>query len=968
MVLVLAFSSPGATGGGGEALGLGYSAFINVGYVNLNSLVNKISSVEFTLSSKCIDVLGVGETWLTQEVTDPFIAINNYKIVRKDNPSRVRKHGVAVYVRNGLKYEEIACDLKNVVVIRLSDQDVHIVTIYRPPSYDAEDNTQLINFLFTFCRNKEVVLLGDFNLPTLRWEQEDPAEAYILPTDQMFLDLFTDLGLWQAVREPTNFPSCSIIDLCLLSHPERLGTLSVEPPLPSCSHGVVLMSYTFQEPIPPSRAVTKRIWNKGNYQQIRLRLEEYDWDLEFAGLGTQEMYNRFLTIINHLVDRFVPTEGQRDNKPPWTLNPPRQLRREKSYLFDRYKAVRSSLGRRHQTTLDAWREFSDANMAIKNFARKSQEEYERKVASQLKTNPKRFHAYLRHRRVGRPTVGPLKVDDGTITDDPLAMSEHFARSFAGVFESDLPPRPAANQTANTILEEIVVSAADVEREIKTLDMNTSMGADGIHPRLLVMCGSCVSYPLSLIYNSSLREGVLPLEWLSSKISPIYKKGPRTDSLNYRPVAITSVPCKVLEKIIVRHLKQYLEENSLLSEHQYGFRSKHSTIDQLILTYDDVTRDVDEGRMVDIIFFDFSKAFDKVRHGILLNKLSDLGICDQLVRWIERFLVDRRMHVAIHGVESRGYRVTSGVPQGSVLGPVLFLIYVNHVVHRLTSPYKIFADDIKLYICSMPRNPSTGIAELQADIDTLVATSSSWGLEMNASKCACLRLGPRSLGECTRGVSPYKVGAENIPFSAAHSDLGVKVDRKLKFHDHIRATAGACNALATNIFSSTICRDPDFVLTTYKTLVRPKLEYGSTIWNLGYLGDLRSLERVQKRWTREIRGLESLPYSERLRCLDLFSIQGRLLRADMILVWKIFSGDCAIAPEQIFVLNRSSRRGHDRKLFLPRSNLEIRKRFFSVRVVKQWNALSAETVAAPSLSSFKKLLHRDLAQKLFDYTE
>ena len=292
--------------------------------------------------------------------------------------------------------------------------------------------------------------------------------------------------------------------------------------------------------------------------------------------------------------------------------------------------------------------------------------------------------------------------------------------------------------------------------------------------------------------------------------------------------------------------------------------------------------------------------------------------------------------------------------------------MNHVVHRLSCRYKIFADDIKLYLSSAPNAPSVGSGPLQQDIDMLVTTGASWGLVMNTDKCVCLRFGPRSLGDCSAGSSPYSVGGVRIKFSRTHSDLGVKVDRNLKFHDHIRETAGACNGITTNLFTSTACREPNFLLSIYKMHVRHKLEYGSQIWNLGYLGDLRSLERVQRRWTRGMRGLEALPYSERLQRLGLFSVQGRLLRADLIQTWKIFSGHCAISPVQVFQLDRSSRRGHSRKIFLPRANLEIRRRFFSIRVIPFWNSLSEDAVSAPTLTIFKSFLHRDLGQQLFDY--
>ena len=240
--------------------------------------------------------------------------------------------------------------------------------------------------------------------------------------------------------------------------------------------------------------------------------------------------------------------------------------------------------------------------------------------------------------------------------------------------------------------------------------------------------------------------------------------------------------------------------------------------------------------------------------------------------------------------------------------------------------------------------------------------------MNTTKCTSLRFGPRTLLNCSRGDSPYNIQGQIIQFSESHSDLGIIVDRNLKFHQHIRSVANSCNAISTNLFSSVLCRDENFIMEVFTTLIRPKMEYGSTVWSLGYLGDLRTLERVQRRWTKRINGLENLPYSDRLLHLNLFSVQGRLLRADMICTWKIFSGMCAISPEQIFTRDLSTRRGHSRKLFLPRTNKYIRKRFFSIRVIHPWNSLSEEAVSASSLTQFKFFLHRDLGQRLYEYAD
>ena len=217
------------------------------------------------------------------------------------------------------------------------------------------------------------------------------------------------------------------------------------------------------------------------------------------------------------------------------------------------------------------------------------------------------------------------------------------------------------------------------------------------------------------------------------------------------------------------------------------------------------------------------------------------------------------------------------------------------------------------------------------------------------------------------MSPYTASGTQLRFVESHSDLGIEVGRKLKFHGHVRKRVAVAGALTTNILSSTLCREADFLLNIYVSHIRPQLEYGSQLWNQDYIGDTTLVERIQRRWTREIAGIGHLPYEERLRALDLYSIRGRLLRADLILVYKIFHGMCALSPRSFFEPAPSTvTRGHPMKIRVQQCRLDVRKRFFSNRVVAAWNSLSAEAVQATSINSFKSHLHRELGEQLYQF--
>ena len=423
----------------------------------------------------------------------------------------------------------------------------------------------------------------------------------------------------------------------------------------------------------------------------------------------------------------------------------------------------------------------------------------------------------------------------------------------------------------------------------------------------------------------------------------------------------------MERIVCGTLRSYLETNSILTNNQFGFRSGKSTVDQLLLVYNIVSKNLDLGGVTDVVLFDFSKAFDVVCHDLLIDKLKLIGLEGNLLDWVSSFLLDRLMRVCVKDQISQPRSVLSGVPQGSVLRPLLFLVYVNSIASQLSSDYKIFADDLKLYACVVHAPGTTSLsstAQVQTDIDTLHSTAASWGLKMNSKKCAVLRF---SKNRASAVPPVYFIDGHHIPSVESHVDLGVTVDCHLKFHEHARSVVHKASGLAQSFLRSTVCRSREFMLFLLITHLRPVLEYGSCVWNTGYLEDLRTLENVQRRWTKQIEGLSTLSYADRLRSLNLYSCQGRLMRADLIQCWKIFNGKSCITPVDLFCLPPQARtRGHCHRIFPTCTRSDVRKRFFTVRCIAAWNSLPAEAVCAPDVTSFKGMLEAHARERLFAF--
>ena len=365
--------------------------------------------------------------------------------------------------------------------------------------------------------------------------------------------------------------------------------------------------------------------------------------------------------------------------------------------------------------------------------------------------------------------------------------------------------------------------------------------------------------------------------------------------------------------------------------------------------------------MDAIYLDFQKAFDTVPHKRLVSKLESYGIKGEVKSWIANFLHKRTQRVSVNGHVSKWSEVTSGIPQGSVLGPVLFVIFINDLPDAIRSVVRIFADDTKMYgVATTSEDRET----VQADIDRLSKWSEDWQLRFNTSKCSVMHFGHNN----TKAVYQMKDNngeLKDLKESEMEKDLGLYVDNKLSFHHHVDETVKKANRTLGLIKRTFVSRDQLIVKKLYTTMVRPILEYGNAPRIHQYAGDIDKVEKVQRRATKMCPTLKDLPYEERLRAMSLPSMYYRRERGDMIQVYKIMTDRDRIDQQKLLPLNTDSRtRGHNLKLTKRHGRLNIRKFSFGLRVVNITNELPERVVNAKDVNDFKGLLDKHWSYRQF----
>ena len=590
--------------------------------------------------------------------------------------------------------------------------------------------------------------------------------------------------------------------------------------------------------------------------------------------------------------------------------------------------------------------YKEALNAATTEIRQYKRSYEQKLACNIKNDSKSFYAYVRSKQNVQDKVGPLEDSAGNIISQGFLMAEDLNGYFSSVFTkediSSLPVADAKFQGAKSdYLGPLVVTPELVAKAMKN---NKSPGVDGIPPKLLMETVEQISIPLARVFNLSLKEGVVPFEWKEANIISLFKKGSRNKSENYRPVSLTSVICKLLERLIKDHMVDFLVKHKLLNSSQHGFLKARSCLTNMLCFLEEITKWIDVGSPVDIIYLDFQKAFDKVPHQRLLLKLKAHGIGDSITDWIEQWLTDRRQRVVVDGEVSKWKSVLSGVPQGSVLGPILFLIYINDLDDNITSNVLKFADDTKLF---RKVNTDGDKQHLQNDLDRLMKWSEKWQMLFNFGKCKCLHTGHGNLNV------NYKMGDTVLGTTVKEKDLGVTISADMKVSEQCGFAASKGNQILGLIRRNITCKGKKLIIPLYKAIVRPHFEYCIQARRPYRKKDIDTLERIQRRATKMIPELRDLSYEKRLKECGLTTLETRRLRGDQIEVFKILNGYENIDRNMFFSLKKDSRtRGHEVKLVKDQCRLDIRKHSFSQRTINEWNKLSTDCVTASSVNMFK----------------
>ncbi len=926
-------------------------------YTNADAITNKFDELKVLIElhkPKIIAVTEVKPKNLAAPLTKASLKLDGFEIFPNKQCFTTSGRGVSVYISEDLVAStkeviyEMGAESVWVNIINKDLSTTKVGCIYRSPNANEECNAALCQSMSALNQeDSDLIIVGDFNHPEVDWASSTCHKDEDHPAS-IFLEAVRDGLLTQHVKEPTRWrekQTPNTLDLILTNKEGLVSDIKVNAPLGKSDHGIITFKIHCTKVI-QTKASPRYLYNKANYDQIRTELN-VNWDHLMNGKDALQCWDIFKSELEKTSRNNIPRTTENNGKarrPLWMNQSALTKVKKKHAAWNRY--LRTKDGHDYQM-------FARARNQAKWECQKARRAFEMNVAKQAKKNPKAFWQYVNSKRKYRDNVADLNINGGSATTDQqkaYALSDFYKKVFT---QEDINSNPYFEERqVDSALDDINFTQKDVEDLLKELNVNKSQGPDLLHPRLLFEARREISRPLFIIFRKSLDTGTLPEDWKYANITPIYKnKGSKNETTNYRPVSLTSVVCKILEKVIRKQIVHHMKRNKLFSSYQHGFLEKRSCLSNLLTTMEDWTQILEDKGAVECVYLDFMKAFDTVPHQKLLKKLHGYQITGKVYSWISQFLTGRHQRVIVNGTPSKEEKVVSGVPQGSVLGPTLFLVFINDLPETVDVSVRIFADDTKIFNKICNRNDQE---KLQGSLSKLEEWSKKWEMKFHPEKCKVLHIGKE------QEAFQYKMTANGNPveleYVTKEKDLGVLVDDTLSFEQHAEESINKANRILAIIRRSFTYLDKDMLLLLYKSLVRPHLEYGNVIWNPKLKRVKRSIEAVQRRATRMVPELAHLSYQERLEQLKLPTLVYRRQRADMLETYKILHNEYDIDQEIFFKCPGNSRtRGHSLKIFKDRVENTTRRHFFSNRVVNMWNELPEEVVSASKIDTFKERL-------------
>ena len=812
---------------------------IKIATLNACSLRYKLPEIASLIRTRQYDILGLSETWLDPEITDGELSIDGYNLIRKDRTQRLGG-GVCFYYRQDLPVRsrpDLHSESTETVWVEINGKPGrHLVgCVYRPPgepvSYWADLEADIVR---AAVQSSSVTLVGDFNV------NMDPAHP--APQHKHLTDLCAAFGLQNIVMQPTReTPQCpegTMIDL-ILTNP-ALVSLATVVPTDISDHSAVEAFIQLAVDVPPASSTTSRLTRNirgvdiNSFRQDILEASLHDFsDHNDVNHMWKEWHTKFLYVL----DKHAPLHNSKPSRraiPPWSDRELHQLEQRKRRLHSRW--------RKDRTNGTLYAEFKQARSTARNAYRRKRNEYFSRQCEENVANPRKSWAILnavtgRSRRRQDPSCSISEVADTfhSIVTDPNRP------------EQLCTPHGPAGPVSLTELDP--VTPADVRRLLEKLDARKATGSDGIPGSLLQQCADLLSYSLAVLFCTSLRTGTIPSAFKLASVVPLYKAGDPSVPTNYRPVSLLPIVSKLLERVVQHQLVRHLDLTQALPETQFAFRKKCSTEDALCVLTDNLQKARDSGKTTGLCLLDMSKAFDKVHHDKLIQDLLAVGISGKALSWFVDYLSGRKQQILISPSTSPALACTCGVPQGSVLGPVLFSIYTRDVP-LVSSPVPSvqFADDIALY------DSQASAAEASRTLTTAATALAGWlksrGLILNATKSQVLTISPQQhVQEVT-----VKSGDCLLPSASSARYLGVHLDNRLDWDTHVNYVVTKVAKKIGALWRARRSLSRRSRQVYVKAVIMPDLLYGSCCFSAAMReGQLKRLQTTQNRAIRCIDG-------------------------------------------------------------------------------------------------------------------